>query len=290
LIYYFCSKGKIRYNSVICENGCNTETLQCNPSSTPTDICSDSDSAGTEGELGWAPKVKGTATLGETSKTDSCKDTNILFEKGCSGDKKAIREFEFDCRNIAGGKHICINGRCVLDSSTPAQTCSDSDATSSDPGINGWNPGTKGSVSAVLDSGESVSATDFCVDRTHLAEIACVDKSVSGNLFLQTNYNCKDMGKDYICYNGRCLQMTTPATTDRCSGSAWNPKVKGTSFSKINGVTNSIYDFCLDNKMLAEIACVDPTQNVGNLLVEKYNCENIGDGRYVCRDGQCVLP
>jgi len=146
-------------------------------------------------------------------------------------------------------------------------SCSDTDG--------GINTEVKGTISW-YENGYFANITDYCIDTTYLKEYYCSGTSNSSLI-----YNCKNIGPDYTCSNGRCYQIPN-SCSDTDGG--FKPLVKGTISGYQNGQTYSHTDYCISGTTLKEYSCSGTFP--GN---STYNCKNYGPN-YICYYGLCRQP
>ncbi len=179
--------------------------------------CEDSDG-------GKDPLVKGTASAGGLSWTDTCVNFTSVAEYFCNGD--LVSKENMDCPEGTE----CDDGACVKPQASA--NCSDSD--------NGPDPYTRGTVTA-----GGASFTDYCTADKELVEYDCAQGQVA-----QTTSPCPSGSR---CDSGRCVRANL-----RCVGSSNKSDIftAGDLNVSVNLVSMEFLDKCLDNQTMRKYYCV----------------------------------
>lgn len=161
-----------------------------------------------------------------------------------------------------------------------ADSCTDSDASASDPNK------TLGTVVFDYSNGSMLTATDECsTSGGYLTEYNCNAYTIID--YIYSNYfKCSTVyGTDWICSEGACVNNATTTCVDTCSDTDSTAKdynkTKGTvTWVYCNGtVAPSYTDQCVSSSALQEYSC--------GTLFKTVNCSKTGPG-YICKDGACT--
>ena len=124
-----------------------------------------------------------------TKKTDKC-DKGYSYIYDCDVDK-TIKELKTNCGVVGCNieTYLCNGG-----------SCTDTDITNEVSQKSGWNIYKKGTATAKSTSG-TYSASDFCLDKTNLLEVACWQ--LNGGSLRTFVQKCDQANK--ICKDGACV-------------------------------------------------------------------------------------
>jgi hypothetical protein len=221
--------------------------------------CSDSD-----GGKDYA--VKGTATKGTNSKTDSCSSASVLIEYFCN--KNSISSINYNC----GSGKVCSNGACIP-SCTPA-TC-----TSLSKSCGSWSDGCYGNLSCGTCNAGYTCSSGTCVLNCNPATCTSLSKSCgSWSDGCYGNLSCGTCNSDYNCISGTCIAMN-----NSCSDSDYgiNKTILGFTSGKFNNTAYRNDDSCSNNFTLIEYYCYG-VKSYSNFI----NCN--GNGTVSCLNGICI--
>ena len=168
---YYCSGGGILSKSMPCGTG-----KHCSDGACVAYTCTDSDGGQEAGEAG-------TASIGDTRKTDSCSSDNRKVTEYYCDTSGTIRNASISCES----DEICRDGACV------EAACTDSDG--------GQMKGTAGNTTL-----GTTSHRDSCYSNTSVLEYYCSASGIS-----ETTLPC-DSG--YYCNAGACARISCFDTDD----------------------------------------------------------------------------
>jgi hypothetical protein len=230
---YYCEGGAIRDAIHPCQSGERCENGRC---AVPDRVCTETDG-------GNDIYNKGTLTSGsvlsETTRTDSCSDSNTVREYYCTGS-----DFASELRDCPSG-YECQNGECR------EEDCDDTDGTSI------YSAGT-------VTRGAAIQS-DYCTSGSGGIEYRC-----SGNDIASSPFTCPG---GYSCSGGRCISSPTCTDTDGgtnevvagtatdSTGSSADYCASGTSVGEYycsGALKQSTVIVCLPGEICSAGACIVP--------------------------------
>jgi|GEM_PF-5807472 len=206
--------------------------------------------------------------------TDSCKDSNNVFEYVCNGSS-----WDLKTENCGSG-YSCVNGTCQASVVNPVPYCTDSD--------NGKNSSVKGTVNLYSYYNTSYS-TDICNDNNTVREYFCTIGDAS--LGTAAGYDSILMNCPYGCEDGACIAPPKVQATCSDTDNGLDSYTKGVTTGQKEGtrVYGSYTDSCGDKvgesgsysgKWVVEQHCSGPADN-------PYVHTQWNECPYGCENGAC---
>jgi hypothetical protein len=258
------------------DTGCSS-ALDDDETNAPADSCGDTDGGLIYNVTGTASGYYGGLPY---SYTDSCASGTNLNEYYCSGTLGSSTAYA--CTDM-GADYACSEGKCVYSPPPPPgnYSCSDSDG--------GIVYNVTGTTSGYYN-GSSYEYTDSCFNSSSLTEYFCA--SAFSNF---TGYACGNMGANYTCSEGKCMQnQSPPQNQTNCTDSdSYLPMEPNYPIASQIGTVGTCTDasgnhtdISVNSSYLNEFYC-GPTQNpVSCLNTTWYNC--ISHNYTGSSGGQCI--